>query len=115
MRSALLTTILGMTCKKISSKTENSIHAAQGMLLEMSIHSQALFHGILALSAAYHHKLSYGRVQQIAWYHVGQAITQINNTLSNSRRAVPDDIILAVVLVAAFEVRQIPNPRNSKY
>ncbi|KAL2063136.1 hypothetical protein VTL71DRAFT_6208 [Oculimacula yallundae] len=92
-----------MTCKKMSSRTENSIHAAQGMWLEKATRNPAMLHAILAMSAAYHHKLSYERLQQVAWYHIGQAIVEINKALTDTFTAVSDEIFLAVVAVASFE------------
>lgn len=70
--------------------------------------SEALFHATLALSAAYHHKLSLEKLQLLALYHIGQAIIQVKLTLNNENPVVGDDTILAVVAIAAYEVMFCP-------
>jgi hypothetical protein len=100
----------------MSTRTEHALTSHQGEWLEVALKSEALFHATLALSAAYHHKLSLEKLQLLALYHVGQAISHINLALVNREAASRDDIILTIVAIAAYEVLQatsLPFPCQS--
>ncbi|KAH7342244.1 fungal-specific transcription factor domain-containing protein [Rhexocercosporidium sp. MPI-PUGE-AT-0058] len=94
-----------MTCfqPRMVSRTEGAITSHQGLWLQEAMKNEALFHATLALSAAYHHKLSLEKLQFLALYHVGQAISKINLALNNESSVINDNTILAVVGIAAYE------------
>jgi hypothetical protein len=90
---------------RMVSDTENSLTSHQGLWLQVAMQNSALFHATLALSAAYHHNLSHESLGQLALYHIGEAIVQRNVALGDAQLALSDDVLLAVIAVAAYEVR----------